>query len=74
MRKCLEAVYVAKNEVVNGCSGANMGASWRTYLWAAVLSGYLIHLWFCVGKPMTGLGENVKLLRILILFVLPFNF
>lgn len=32
MRKCLEAVYVAKNEVVNGCSGANMGASWRTYL------------------------------------------
>lgn len=33
MRKCLEAVYVAKNEVVNGCSGANMGASWRTYLW-----------------------------------------
>lgn len=41
---------------------------------AAVLSGYLIHLWFCVGKPMTGLGENVKLLRILILFVLPFNF
>lgn len=32
MRKCLEAVYVAKNEVVNGCTGANMGASWRAYL------------------------------------------
>lgn len=33
---------------------------------AAVLSSYLIHLWFCVGKPMRGLGENMKLLRILI--------
>lgn len=55
MSKCLEAVYIAENQVVNGCTGTHIKvASDGNLLCPSTILHCLIHLWVSLRKFMGG--------------------